>query len=258
MNYWTFDGVRLDSFGAVTLLDDYLDMPTRRGDNIQIPMRDGKVWTRKFFDQRALMFGITVHADTIPNLETKLDAMKALFGVRSLKLLSNIWLGSPGIRNAYAEIPGNMSVSRDDDPLVVKCVITFMLPDPFFRGSVLVTNTQTINATPFTYVFNNPGSAEERCCKIRLVGPLSLTTVTNTKNSVSFYYNGAITGGHWVLVDCYDFSVVDDLGNNVVGNIIHTGDVVPMALVSGNNPMWVSDSVHTTGQIIITSYPPYL
>ena len=256
LNFWTFDGVKFSSFGAVTLLDDYLDMPTRRGDNIEIPMRDGRHWTKKYFDQRTLMFGIEVQGTDVPNLERQLDNARALFGVRSLRLLSNVWVDGSE-RHAFAEVPGSLGISRDPDPRVARIAVTFVLPDPFFRSPIQLSSAQVINASPFTFTLVNPGSAEERKAVLRLDGPLSSPTITNLVNNVSFTYTGVIAGGHYVELNCDEMTAVTDLGVNVVGNVSHVGDVVFMAYVSGNNLMRVTDGTHTTGIFTTLWYPPY-
>ncbi len=254
---WKFAGRWLDEFGIVTEIDNYLDIAARRNDNILVPYRDGRVHATKYFDQRTLTFGILLVQKSVMELEILLDDMKTIFGVRSLQTLQAAFRG--GVRAGQAEVVGAMQVQRDEDnPLIARCLIDFLLPEPFLRAVVLSTSTTTIDATPKTFTLNNPGTAEERKPVITLTGPLANTKVENLTNDVYVVYNAAIGAGHSVVIDCEDWTAVDETGVNVLSDITHSGDPAFMVLQPGNNSMKVSDGVHTTGTVKIEFYPPYM
>jgi hypothetical protein len=60
----------LTTFGAVTLINDYLGTPTRRGKNQTIPFRHGTVFVEKFYDERVMTFGILMSGATSAAIET--------------------------------------------------------------------------------------------------------------------------------------------------------------------------------------------
>ena len=254
---WTFNGVHLSSFGAVTRLDSYLDMPPKRGDNILIPMAHGKTWVPKFYDTRIVSFGIEVIGTSIIDLEQKMDALKLLLGVRTQEILSNMFCEGPRI--AWAEVLNQLGGTRDPDPLVASVVLDFLLADPFFRASVLTSDTKTIDASPKIYALHNPGTAEERKAIITLTGPLNIPTITNTTNGVVLQYNGVLAAiTDIVTIDCGLFTAVDETAAVVLDKIIHTGDSTFMAFVPGDNILSVADGTATTGTVKIEFYPPYL
>jgi hypothetical protein len=252
---WTFGGSRLDTFGAVTLLDAYLDLPPKRGDNILIPLSHGAKWVPKFFDQRVVSFGMEIIGKTIPDLESKMDSLKALLGIRTQGVLLN----EATSRQALAEVVEVLGLGRNPDPLVAKIVIDFLLADPFFRDLAKTTKLFTIDASPKTFTVVHPGSAEECNSIITLTGPLDHPVITNTTNGVVLQYDDILAAaGNTVTIDCANFTAIDETTANVVGKIVHTGAPAFMVLVPGDNDFSVVDGSATTGTIQFDFYPPYL
>jgi hypothetical protein len=257
MSEWTFGGVKLSSFGPVTLLNSYLDMPAKRGDNVLVPMQHGKLWVPKFFDSRVVSFGLQVTDTTIGDLELKMDALKRLLGMRIQQALVNQFCD--GSRTAMAEVLNQLSVTRDTDPLVIDMVVDFLLADPFFRGSVLKTDTFDIPNT--NYSFDNPGSAEERHAIITFADVLDHPIFTNGANGDVLQYDDVLGAGDTVTIDCEHFTAVDGGANNVIGKIIHSGDSSFMSFVPGLQFLFLSDAAGAdtgTGTVQIDYYPPYL
>jgi hypothetical protein len=260
MSKWSFGSVSLDTLGIVTLVSDSLKLPEKRGGNMLIPFMAGRVWVEKEFEQRSMTLGLEVAEDSIQALESRIDTVKAFFGRRALGLLSQT-LEDLSVRQCYAEYTGDLSLTRIS-PVSVRMALDFTMPEPFFRSSVLTSNTQTINASPKTYTLNNPGSAEERRAVILLTGPLANVEITNTTNGVSVKYNAAIAGGHYVLIDVDaetgEYTATTDLGANVIGNVTHEGSAALMVLDAGDNSMSVTDDTHTTGTVAFAFYAPWL
>ena len=248
----------MDSLGIVTLVSDSLKMPERRGDNKLIPQRDGRIFAEKKFEQRSMSLGLEVGADTLSELESAMDVVKTLFGRRSLGALVQT-LEDLSVRTLQAEYTGDLNLSRVS-PLSVKLLLDFIAPDPFFRSSVLKTDTQTIDASPKAYTFNNPGTADERNPKIVLTGPLNNTVILNLTNGVSFTYGATIPAPRVVTFQTVngEYVATDDLGANVIGNISHVGDSAFFVLDAGDNSLSVADDTHTTGTVKMEFYPPYL
>lgn len=260
MSSWSFRGTNLDTLGIVTLVSDSLKMPKRRGDNVLVPFRHGRFFARKYFEQRTLSLGLEIVEDSIEAFEAKMDTVKALMGQETLGTLSQT-LEDLSVRSAQAECTGDLNGARTS-PVSMRLVLDFTMPEPFFRSNTLTSDEQTINASPKTYTLNNPGTAEETKPKITLTGPLANTEITNTTNGVKVKYNGTITAGHYVVIDIDattgEYTAVDDLAANVIGNVTHLGNAALMVLKSGNNAMSVTDDTHTTGTVKVEFYPPYL
>ena len=257
-NEWTFGGVRLSDFGVVTELDSYLDMPGKRGDNVLIPMQHGKVWVPKYYDSRVISFGLEIIAGNIPELEALFDGLKALVGTRVQRLLTNSNINGTS-RSAYAEVLSQLGPTRDPDPLVAKVVIDFLLADPFFRGSVLKTDTFDIPNS--NYTFDNPGSAEECKAIVTFADALDHPIFTNPTTGCTLQYDDVLGAGDSVIIDCGKKTAVDGLGNNVVGKIVHSGDSPFMVFAPGVQFLFLSDAAGAdtgTGTVKIDSYPPYL
>lgn len=260
MSKWSFGGVELDTLGIVTLVSDSLKLPEKRGNNLLIPFMAGRVWVEKEFEQRNMTLGLEVAAESIEDLETRMDTLKKFFGRRALGLLSQT-LEDLSTRSCYAEYTGDLSLTRIS-PVSVRMALDFTMPEPFFRSNFLTSNEQTINASPKTYTLNNPGTAEERQAVITLTGPLSSPEITNTTNGVKVKYNAAIAGGHYVTIDIDaetgEYTAVDDLSANVIGSVTHEGDVALFVLDAGANSISVTDGMHTTGTVTIEFYAPWL
>lgn len=250
----------MDTLGIVTLVSDSLKMPVRRGDNILIPHRDGRVFVAKKYEQRKMALGLEVSAASLSELETALDTVKALLGGRSLGTLQQT-LEDLSVRTIQAEYVDDLNLSRIS-PLDARLLLEFIAPDPFFRLSVLFTDTHIINASPKTYTLTNPGTADERNPKIILTGPLNNVTITNMTNGKSVSYNGVIASPRVVTIMTNaatgEYVATDDLSANVIGNVTHVGDTALFALEAGANSISVTDATHTTGTVGVEFYPPYL
>jgi len=258
MSRWSYRGTALDDLGIVTLVSDSFKMPPRRGKNIMIPFRHGRVFTQKYFEQRSISLGLEIVEESIGELETAIDTVKTLFGGRTLGALQQT-LENLSTRTGQAELTGDMNLARSS-PVSAKMILDFIMPDPFFYLDTLTTDTHTIDASPKTYTINNAGTVEKCNPKIVLTGPLSNTEITNTTNGIRVKYNGTITAGQTVTIDINpdtdEFRAVTDLAVNVIGNLTHAGDAAYMVLDVGNNAMSVTDDTATTGTVKFEFYAP--
>lgn len=259
MSSWAYRGTSLDSLGIVTLVSDSFKMPKRRGENILIPFLEGRIYTEKRFDERSMGLGLEITEDTLTALESKMDVVKTLLGAEGLGTLSET-LADLSVRTIQAEFTEDLNLTRIS-PLCVRMLLEFIMPTPFFRGSVFKTDTHTIDATPETYTFNNPGTVAERNPKIVLTGPLSNITITNLTNGRTLSYNATIASPRVVTIETSangGYVATNDLGANVIGNVSHEGDSALFVLNAGDNSLSVVDGTHTTGTVKIEFYPPYL
>lgn len=255
---WTFGGVSLDKFGAFTLLDDYLGSPERRGENLLVPFRHGRVHVAKYYDQRTMVIGFTKDCADAAELEALMDELKQLIGVPGQQALVGYFRDGT-VRQGQAEVVDAMLPKRFA-PGVSKFTLDFVLPDPFLRSTSETSEVITVDATPKAGSITNPGTVGARNPTIILTGPLENTEIVNSTTGVSVKYNAAIAAPRVVTIQEVDGEIIatDDLAANVIGNVTHSGSAALMVIDPGANTLSITDDVHTTGEVEIAFYAPYL
>jgi len=256
---WKYDGNSLTSYGVVTVLNDYLDIPQRRGENISLPFNDGTFYVPKFYDQRIITIGMAIVSNTATEQDTIFDNLKKLFGVRSQKVLQYTREDAT-IYNANASVDAPIQTERIHDTFA-RIAVEFVLNQPFFRLSTQTSTIITIDASPKTGTVANGGTFEERNPTITLTGPLTNPVITNITNGVSLTYTGVISAGHTVIItqdSTGQYTATHSVSGNVIGKVTHSGDTALMVLAIGNNSMSITSSVATTGEVKFEFYPPYL
>lgn len=258
MTTWSFGGTTLVTYGKVTLIDDYLDLPQRRGNNQLIPFRHGTVYVPKYYDERRMVFGMAIQAATAAALETALDNLRAKLAPLTQQVLAQT-MEDTTVRNAYAAVERPLEVSRKS-PTLALCTIEFVLANPIFRLSTLITdNTTTINANPKAMTVTNPGTIQERDPILTLTGPLSNTVITNSTNGCVLTYTGTIASPRVVTIQTVngEYVATNDLGANVIGNVSHSGSAALMVFEVGANTLSIADDTHTTGTVKASFYAPF-
>jgi phage-related protein len=255
---WLYDSVDLSTFGAITLLDDYLDMASRRGGNQQIPRKHGTIFVPKFYDETEIAMGIAMKYGNAELLEAAIDTLKTMCSSRVERVLSNT-RADGSIRTAMAAVEGKLQTKRESHNFA-RVVITFKLAHPFFRGNVLVDEEVTVDASPVDLIVDNAGTVEECNPTLTLTGPLLNTTITNPANGCVLTYTGTIASPRVVTIGEVngEFVAITDLGANVIGNISHVGSESLMVLEPGSNTLSITDGTHTTGKVRVQFYPPFL
>jgi phage-related protein len=260
MSAWRFGSYDLESFGRVTLIDDYLDLPDRRGRNQVIPFRHGTRFVEKYYDERKLTFGLAISAVSADALEGIMDTLRGLLAPRTEQTLTQ-FLADGTQRTSQASVERPLQINRKA-PNIALLTIEFILASPYMRLSTAIAdNTTTINADPTAMTVTNPGTVEERDPVITLTGPLQNTVITNSTNGCVLTYTGTIASPRVVTIQTAatgEFTAVTDLGANVIGNISHSGASALMVLNVGVNTLSIADDTHTTGTVKISFYPPYL
>lgn len=260
MTTFKFGGTSLEDFGKVTVINEYLDMPERRGNNQTIPFRHGNLFVPKYFNERVFAFGITIIEDSAANLETSLDVLRALLSPKTEQTLE-MTLESTLVLNIQANANKSMMVNRVA-PHIAKVVIELQASSPIWRDvNDIPDNTTTIDTNPTLVTINNPGTAEERDPTIILTGPLSNTVITNTTNGCTLTYTGTIASPRVVTIETNatgEYIATDDLAVNVIGNITHSGASALMVLDVGDNDFSIADDTATTGTVKIVFKAPYL
>jgi hypothetical protein len=261
MATFKFGTTSLTNFGRVTLIDDYLDMAARRGENIIIPYMDGAIHTQKYFDQRKIIVGIAVIAATATALETAFDTMKTLFSPRTQQILE-MTLEDTSVRNAYATVDTPLQVERVSST-IARVVVEFTLTSPYFQGASLIAdNTVIIDTSPHAMTVTNTGNVEERNPTITIDGPFTSITITNSTNGAVLTYTGAIGAAENVVIGTLNgefYATLSTGSVNVIGNVTHSGSSTLMPINVGANTLAItSDGGDNTGTVKISFYPKYL
>ena len=260
MTEFKYKDVNINSYGVLTLMDDYLDTPTRRGSNQTIPYKHGGVFVEKYYDERSIMFGLTMKRESHASVESSLDELRKLLSPNSQGTLEMV-LPNGDIRQVQASVDKSIQVSRPY-LTVAQLVLEFELAEPFWRLSTAIAdNTTVINANPTAMVVSNPGTVEENSPTIILTGPLQNTVITNSTNGYVLTYTGTIASPRVVTIsvnETGEWIATDDLSANKIGNITHSGGPELMKINVGDNSLSIADSTATTGTVEITFNAPYL
>lgn len=262
MNTWKFNNVDLSTFGVITLMDDYLDLPEARGKNIVIPFHHGTRFVQKFYDERSLQMGITITAATAEALEAALGSLRALLAPRTEQTLSQT-LTDTTIRTVPASVNKALQIVRPT-PWTAKLVIEFDLAWPFFRLSTAIAdNTLIINASPKAMTVTNPGTVAEFAPTITIDGPFSSITILNTTNGTSLTYVGAIGAAETVIISTNangEYTAVLSTGSaNVIAGVSHSGSSALLVINPGANTLSITSAGgNNTGSVRVSFNPPYV
>ena len=263
---FTYGSTALSTFGKVTQINDYLDIPERRGENQVIPYRHGTVFAKKYFNERKMTFGMAVTAATATALETKFDTMRAKFAPLTEQVLS-VTLESGAIRTANAIVDRPIEVDRKTNTLAF-VVVEFTLANPIWRSSVLYTvDSDAIDGTPTpqTLTVANGGTIEERDPVLVLTGPLKNPVITNTTPTVPVIltYTGTIANAATVTIQTAttgEYTATHSVSGNVIGNVTHSGSSALMVFEVENNAVTIADDNYAGGnaKLNVNFYTPFL
>lgn len=259
MTTWKFGTKSLSDYGKVTTVDDYLDIPERRGGNVVLPFRHGTLHAKKFYDERKITFGITIIQSSAANLESKIDDLKKLIAPRSPQTIE-MTMENGAVRTAQAIVDSPLQINRFSAK-IARAVLEFTLFDPFWRASAVIDdNTTTIDASPKAMTVTNPGTVEERDPTIILTGPLKNTVITNLTNGCVLTYGATIDSGKAVTIETVNGEYKATLtgGTNVIGNVAHSPESALLVIDAGDNTLSIADETHTTGTVKISFKAPYL
>jgi phage-related protein len=254
---WSFGGTTFSTWGTVTLMDDYMDIPERRGENVLVPFRHGTVFTPKYYGERKITFGIAILSTSATAQDTVIDGMNQLFGRQTQQTLSCTREDNT-VRNALATVDVPLETERITATFA-RCVVQFTLSDPLFYSSDLSTdNTTTISATDTAMVVDNIGTAEMRDPTILLSGPLANVTISTT-DSISLTYTGSISSSDTVTIGTLngEYYATHSATGSVIGNVAHSGASALLVLQPGTNNLQVATDT-TGGTVKISFYPPFL
>lgn len=252
---WKFGSVELTSIGAYNVTDfsSLHELPEVRGDNAEIPMREGRPHLEKMFDQRTMSLGMYIRGSSRPDFELKMNMFKALFGNRARQYLQ-MTMGDGSSRRALAEVMKAPITQKSDR--YCRAIVEFRLAEPFFRSIAQVNQLQAISASPTLFTLGNGGNVDDRSAIITLTGPLNYPKLTNVTNGVWVGYNDVIGAGNVVVIDASAFTCLLAT-TNMLNKLVHSGDAYFFKLQPGANSLSL-ETLTTGGSVRIAFYPPYL
>lgn len=259
---WKFGSTDLTSLGAYNVInfEDAQMMPSRRGDNPIIPLREGRLHVKKIFDQRTLSLGMYIRGSSREDFEDKMDSFRLLFGKGERQTLQRT-MADGSVRKAVAEVNGFMVSPKSN--CYARVTIDFLMASPFFRDASGTSVTVQIATSPQTLSITNIGTAEDRSAQILLTGPLSYPKLTNqitdpvTGEAANVWvgYNGVIASGKQVEIDVAQGTCEYD-GSNALTALIHSGDPYFMVLKPGANSIKV-ETLSTGGYVSFIFQAPF-
>lgn len=260
-----------------------MNVPTLRGNDIEVPYRSGMQWRPKYLSSRVVsmvmwLAGVdqtTGHPATDQRLAWNNNWL--LFrqnffnrGVTGSQLgqLTRQWYVTVNSVTSLLSATALGELGSDLSPTMTgRTRATFSvdinLADPYFYGvqqnqTLTYNNAATVNNLGEGVVGENFGDGF--ACVLH--GPLTNPTVSNLSAGVSFTYNGTIASGHLVTVDLVNFTAVDDSSINQIAKITHAGSRMWLALLGGlngaNSCKLTSTNGADTGTAVLTWSPPYL
>lgn len=239
-----------DYMRGVTNIDTIYDMPTIRGNNKTVPLKDGSVFTEKSWNGREITLGFLVRGISEEDFETRVDNIKKLFGKRSLQTLTRV-MASGSRRQIDVEVVPPLQ-AKQDSHLSVRMTVDMESDEPFFRGTSAIQVSQVATASANYFNIVNSGMVEDKSAIIEFKGPLENPRLTNQDNGIWVGINGSISAGVTIEVDVGELDA-----DSRLDDVEHSGDAYFMVLGCGTNSMKLETDT-TGGNAVVTFYPPYL
>lgn len=262
MRDFKFNGVSLmDARWSIEAIPE--TMPARRGSNLVLPSFNGSKYVKKHYEERTEVinmwvrgvdsFGVLpVGKTTAQQLDENIDYLRSLFGISEMvivqkKMNDDTW------RVAQSEVKGAIEFTSKTKNKVFSVELTY--PDPFFYGTVEVTEETTAIELTNTWTHVNIGTAPVDKMLVTFTGPLSSPKLENLNNGIWLQYSGAIGAGESVVINTEDFTCLKG-ATNMISALRHGGDASLMILESGNNSLKLTTDT-TGGAVDIEYYPAY-
>lgn len=263
---WQYNGMELNTLAwSVVEISEGIGTPGLRGDNIHLPFQHGKKWIKKRYDIRIVMLPMWVRGlDPITGkLPSGLSSNEMLY--QNIDYLSKV-LGASGQHNLIRTLPsGEKRETKAEvyQPVIfkkvqdgyAKCVVEFLLSDPFFYSQQQVTETTDITSLTQEWTHQNPGTAPATKVDIEMIGPMESPKLECVETGVWLSYLGTIGVGETVTINTEDFSCEKD-GLNMISSLKHGGDAYWMILSAGDSQLRLTNEI-TGGQVRIKYYPAY-
>jgi len=247
---WVLSGLELIPPRYTVLAEDEEDaIPERKGDNLDIPSRDGVWHVGKRAAARVINLGVVVRGTSTTDLQAAVDELRQKVATTSLLTLDR-YMADGTIRRAQAEVRDSVAFA-DRGQLAYKVALSLLLPTPWFFATADTVHQETnINNVPRLFTVNNPGTVQLRHGLTITIwtdgGPTGATLtapkITNNANGVWVKFDGVVNPGQTLVIDVENYTATLD-GANVSHQILHDGDPLWLTLEPGDNDMRLDGSL---------------
>lgn len=261
---WEYDGIDLTRTGYnVRLLGAPFSTPARRGDNVVVPHKDGRLYVAKALEQRVQTLamwaihepaggGTASEADMLANL----DVLRGLFaraGQHTLKMQFGT-----AVRTAVVEVVKEVEFEPRIGNAAYVFVVEFLMADPLWYADTKTTVGPTvITMASQNVTVNNAGTYESQKGVFTLTGPI--TNPILTIGAIWMKYSGAVGSGQTLVIDCSEWTAKLD-GVDVSGNMSHDGALCWLPIpASATNSLNVASSGYTGATTVqVEFYAPFV
>jgi hypothetical protein len=265
---WYYNGTALNQpyWNITTFGGSRYGLPTLRGQNYEVPYRAGQVWRAKYPDQRTITLTMWTDSQMSANqsypagdprraFNDNWQQLRQLFWYRGASgsaqgQLQRNWFitqsGSPTLvtTTAMAEIAGSMDPTMNGRTSAAFSV-DLLLADPHFYGAQ---RTQALTSAGGTITALGEGVVGEGYYSAVNSFTLKLSaaaTVANTTAGTSVTHNGTGVASWPVTLDILRYTATDNVGNNCIAGVSHSGSRLWTALLPGANTITVSAGTAT-------------
>ena len=246
---WSYAGTNLTSTGAynIRLLGIPESVPGRRGSNLVIPGRPGRVYREKVHDERIISLAMWVKGASGTALQTNVEALSLLLGKNGQNTLSRT-MADASVQNISAEVVNTIGFEPQSDKLY-SLVAEFLVADPYWQAnSATSVDEDDAASSPHNFACNNGGTVDNARATITIDGVITNPRITI--DSVWVQYTGVVASGKTLVIDCENFTATYD-GGGVTGDITHSGSVHWLVIPAGNNTATLTGSSLTTPDILV-------
>jgi hypothetical protein len=245
---WTFDGVALNSGLTynIRILSPNEAVPGRRGENLVVPNRDGRIYRAKAMDQRIVSLAMFAAGNSGTALESTLKTLKQLFGIPGERNLVRV-MASGGTRTICAEV-ANIVEFQPISHLAYNAVVEFVCADPYWTGAAYTVTQNNFASSGVSMTVVNNGSAVNERATITVHD--AITNPRLTCGTFWVQYTGVVATGKNLVINCDTFTATYD-GVDCTALITHSGGVRWMRFLPGNNTLTLTGSGLTTPDVTV-------
>lgn len=259
-----YDGVDLTTYAyGIKFLDSPFVTPARRGENVVVPHKDGRLYTAKWLDERVQSVAMWVigqppsgGSDTESQRWTNLDTLRGLFARAGQHTLKHQY-GSV-TRTATVEVAKAVEFTPKLFNEAYVLVVDFLMADPlWYAESKTTVGPTTITAASQNITVNNAGSYESQKGIITITGPITNPKLAIGSNWVQ--YTGTVGSGSTLVIDCSAWTAKVN-GTDYSGNITHDGALCWLPIpASATNTLTVTCSGYAGATTVkVEFYAPYI
>jgi hypothetical protein len=247
---WFVDGVPI--YKAGFLVSNFVESsPPRRGTDLTVARRTGQKYRQKFYDARTQTILLwALKEDEFGNVaggaERNVDRLKRLFGggLRQVELVRRLSLpfGRVSTRAAQVELVDALQGQRTvmtQTGTYVQFALDVRFADPFWYEPENI--IEDAGAEDYgTFIAWNPGTVASEKAILRIYGPAVNPSVSAEPAGTLFSIDRSIEDGDWIEVDCLAFTVVDQDGVSVAGDL-NRSQIPLLQVFPGRNEITLSE-----------------